>query len=152
MNGSLNIYKSTQQPDYTKSGYFKNTVTGVPLVPDGKLLPFYYFFSDAVEAYSVVNFELIHIKSNTTYELATGWCNLFINSDGLSYITYQAGIDILNALPSYFAGLYKYRIVINTGAEFFSEIFEINTCKSVPVVGVGDFSPTAFNNAFSRPE
>lgn len=140
--GILRIHRSTETPDFQKSGYWDNILIGLTLAPDNNLIPFYYAYAIAGSAITVTSFKLEHITRQgvvcTSYDLTSTWVTTESN-DQNKIFRYDADQNILGSLTSYTNGIYRYKITVSTGKYFYSSPFKINDFKFTTVIGVGDF-------------
>lgn len=150
--GILRILKTNELPDYQKSGYFWNQLTGCPIVKDGTLIPFFYAFAPTGSSITITSFSLQQIDkagnvcSDCDYSLTSTYVTTESN-DEHTIMKYAGDHNILADLSSYNNGIYRYKIVISSGKAFYSDPFLINDYKYIATIGVGDFDHIDFEPA-----
>jgi len=148
MVGNLNILPLNGLHDFEKRGYFGNPHPGMPIAPDGYLLPFFFFKAGNI---TVDSFYLQEVGNGLTtlnqYNLLTSYINYEAVTGGY-LVSYLADVDILDTLTSYNDGIYRFRMITSAADNFYSELFEINDFKSTSVIGYGEFSDD-FNEDFN---
>ena len=150
--GVLRILKSNETPDYQKTGYFWNQLTGCPVAKDGSLLPFFYAFTSAGSSITITSFNLQQIDKagnvcpDCDYSLTSTYVTTQSNDEHTIFI-YKGDHNILGDLSSYNNGIYRYKIVISTGKIFYSAPFIINDYKLIETISAGDFDHNDFDIA-----
>jgi hypothetical protein len=151
MVSTLNIIKESELPDHKKRGYFNNVLVGLPIAPDGKLLPFFYPFAPAGTVGTVTAFDLERVDDdlNVLQTISLATANIQQINNGVNQVFYYNGnSNLLASFATFIDGVHRFKIAFGS-IVFYSELFEINYFKTTPVVGVGDFSPYDFNADFA---
>jgi hypothetical protein len=143
--------KEAEMHDHKKRGYFNNMVTALPVAPDTKLLPFFYPFAPAGTSGAVTGFALERIDGDLnvlqTYTLSTAYITITNNGVNQAFI-YNANYNLLASFTSFIDGIFRFKITLASSIVFYSEIFEINHYKTLPITSGGDFSIYDFNDDF----
>jgi hypothetical protein len=151
MVAALNIIKEVELHDHKKRGYFNNMITALPVAPDIKLLPFFYPYAPAGTIGSVTGFDLERVDGDLnvlqTYALSTAY--ITITNNGVNQVfSYNGNSNLLASFTAFVDGIFRYKITLASAIVFYSEIFEINYFKTLPITSGGDFSIYDFNDDF----